>query len=318
MKTDIWNNVTRTLHRTGLRFQKHSPEILLATGVVGTVATVVLACKATTKVHSVLEETKDKVNTIHKCVEDGEAVSLVDGEEKVVAYSQEDCKKDLTITYSKAGIGLIKLYGPAFAVGVASLTCILASHNIIHKRNVALAAAYTTIDNGFREYRGRVIERFGKDLDRELKYNIQSKETEEIVVDEDGKEKIIKETVREAVIDEYSDYARIFDDKCLGWKPDWEYNLTFLKQIQHWANDKLKAQGHLYLNEVYEMLGFPKTKAGQVVGWIYNNDDYWCDGYIDFGLYDLTDEERRAFINGRHNSIIIDFNVDGNIWEKMA
>lgn len=317
MKTEMLNKVTRMFHRTSFKVQKYSPEILLGVGIVSAVGTVVLACKATTKIHTVLDEAKDKVDMIHKGVEDGEVISIVNGEEKVVSYTKEDANKDLAIAYAKTGMGLTKLYGPAILLGASSLVCILASHNIIHKRNVALAAAYATIDTSFKEYRGRVVERFGKDLDRELRYNIKSHETEEIVVDENGKESVVKNTVTTATA---SDYSRFFDEYCLGWRKDAEYNLMFIRQVQNWANDKLKSQGYLYLNDVYEMLGFEKTKAGQVVGWIYDKTGELGigDNYVDFGIYDLHDEKKRDFVNGRERSVLLDFNVDGNIWELMA
>ena len=317
MKPEVVNKFTRMFYKTKFQINKYSPEILLGVGIVGVIGSAVLACKATTKIHTVLDDAKEQVDMIHKGVEDGKVISVVNGAEVPVDYSKEDGNKDLTITYAKTGMGLAKLYGPAILLGVSSVVCILASHNIIHKRNVALAAAYATIDNSFKEYRGRVVERFGQELDRELRYNIKSQETEEIVKDENGKESVVKTTMRTA---KESDYARFFDEYCLGWRKDAEYNLMFVKQVQNWANDKLKSQGYLYLNDVYEMLGFKKTKAGQVVGWIYDKTGELGigDNYVDFGIYDLHDERKRDFVNGRERSVLLDFNVDGNIWELMS
>lgn len=304
MKTEVLNKLTRVFYKTNFQIKKYSPEILLGAGIVGAVTSTVMACKATTKIHTVLDEAKDKVDMIHKGIEDGEVISIVNGEEVPVKYTKEDGGKDLTITYAKTGYGLGKLYGPAILVGATSLVCILASYNIIHKRNVALAAAYATIDKGFKEYRSRLIERFGQELDRELKYNIKSQETEEIVVDENGKESVVKKTVTTADFDTSSDYSRFFDEYCTGWRKDAEYNLMFVRQIQNWANDKLKAQGYLFLNDVYEMLGFDKTKAGQIVGWIYDPNNEVGDNYVDFGIYDLHDERKRDFVNGRERSVL--------------
>ena len=194
----------------------------------------------------------------------------------------------------------------------------LASNNILRKRNIALAAAYATVDTSFKEYRNRVIDRFGKELDRELKYNIKSKEIEETVVDDKGKEKTVKKTIEVADPNTYSDYARFFDDGCIGWDKDAEYNLMFLKQQQNYANEMLKSKGHLFLNEVYDMLGIPRTKAGQVVGWIYDEKNPVGDNFVDFGLYDMHREAVRDFVNGYERTILLDFNVDGNIWELMS
>lgn len=315
------NTMGRKLHMAGMHLKKHSPEILLVTGVVGTVASTILACKASTKVSDILEATKNDIDVIHESVENGAIVEVDENGERVTKpCTEEDSKKYLAAVYIKTGIQFAKLYAPAVTLGVASLTCILASHNIIHKRNVALSAAYATIDTNFKEYRSRVVERFGKELDKELRYNIKTHQVEEIVVDENGNESVVKSTAETANVDEGSDYARFFDEYCTAWKKDAEYNLMFLRQIQNWANDRLKSRGYLYLNEVYEMLGMLPSKAGQVVGWIYDETGELGkgDNYVDFGIYDLYNEKKRDFVNGRERSILLDFNVDGNIWELMA
>lgn len=299
------SKLTRTLNRVGLKLKKHSPEILVVTGVVGTVASAVMACKATTKIDEVLAETKENVEKTKDYVE------KKGFSEK---YTEEDYKKDLTIFYAKGGLELVKLYAPSVALGALSITAILSGHNVLRKRNVALAAAYATVEKGFKEYRGRVVERFGEELDRELKYNIKAKEVEETTVDEKtGEEKVAKKTVNVADPNNYSSYARFFDDGCTGWTKDPEYNLMFLKNQQRYANDLLKSRGHLFLNEVYDMLGIPRTKAGQVVGWIYDEEYPNGDNFVDFGIYDLYNEKARDFVNGYEKTILLDFNVDGDI-----
>ena len=299
------SKLTRTLNRVGLKLKKHSPEILVVTGVVGTVASAVMACKATTKIDEVLAETKENVEKTKDYVE------KKGFSEK---YTEEDYKKDLTIFYAKGGLELVKLYAPSVALGALSITAILSGHNVLRKRNVALAAAYATVEKGFKEYRGRVVERFGEELDRELKYNIKAKEVEETTVDEKtGEEKVTKKTVNVADPNKYSTYARFFDDGCTGWTKDPEYNLMFLKNQQRYANDLLKSRGHLFLNEVYDMLGIPRTKAGQVVGWIYDEEYPNGDNFVDFGIYDLYNEKARDFVNGYERTILLDFNVDGYI-----
>lgn len=308
-KTDIMNKMSRSFHKVGFTLKKHSPEILVVTGVVGTVVSAVLACKATTKLGDILETTKESVDTIHAAAEKGEANG--------VKYSTEDSKKDLTIVYTQTGVKLAKLYAPAVVLGVASITCILASNNILRKRNVALAAAYATVDNGFKEYRSRVVERFGKDLDRELKYNIKAKEIEEIVKDEDGNETVSKKTVNTVNVDKYSDYARFFDESCKGWTKDAQYNLLYLRAKQNYFNNLLQSKGRVFLNEVYEELGIPLTQAGSAVGWVYDESGKYSDNYIDFGIYDdyINDEAKRLFVNGHERVVLLDFNVDGDVWE---
>ena len=269
-----------------------------------------MACKATTKVDTIIEESKKSIDTIHVGMEAG---NICD-----VEYTEEDGKKDLAIVYIQTGVKFAKLYGPSVLLGLTSIGCILASNNIIHKRNVALSAAYTAIDRSFKGYRSRVIERFGENMDRELRYNIKTQEVKETVMDEEtGKKKTVKSTVSVVDPNTYSDYARFFDEYCAGWTKDAEYNLMFLRQQQNYANELLKSRGHLFLNEVYDMLGFERTKAGQVVGWVYKYEHPIGDNFVDFGIYVLDNEKARDFVNGRERSILLDFNVDGDILSLM-
>lgn len=310
-KLEIVNTMSRSLHRVGFKLKKHSPEILVGAGIVGVVTSGVMACKATTKLDEILEEPKEKIEKIHELMENPDMVP--EGKE----YTEEDGKKDLTIMYTQSALKVAKLYAPAVAVGTLSIAAILGGHHILRKRNFALAAAYTTIDKGFKEYRGRVIERFGEELDKELKYNLKAKEIEETVVNEDGTETTVKKTVNVANLSDYSDYAKFFDDGCNGWTKDPEFNLMFLKDQQRYANDLLKSKGHLFLNEVYDMLGIQRTQAGQIVGWIYDEKHPVGDNYVDFGIYNVYNEANRNFVNGYERTILLDFNVDGDILDLI-
>ena len=307
-KTEIMANLTRTFNRTGLKLKKHSPEILLAAGVVGVVASGVMACKATLKVEEIIDDAKHKIDTIHEVSADPTMAEK---------YSEEDSKKDLAIVYTQTAVKLIKLYGPSVALAGVSLGCMIGSNRILNKRNVALAAAYATVDKGFKEYRGRVIERFGKELDKELKYGIKAKEIEEVSVDEKGKEVSTKSTVEVMDPNNYSPYSIIFDDGNAGWDPDPELTKYFLIQQQNWANDRLKAKGHLFLNEVYDMLGAKRTKAGAQVGWVYDEKSPVGDNYVDFGIFDIYNPKSRDFVNGYEKVIVLDFNVDGVILDLI-
>ena len=309
MKNQMMIKASRAFSKAGLTIKKHSPEILMVAGIAGTVASTVLACKATTKINAILEETKETTELIHDGMKNGK----VNGKE----YTEEDGKKDLTIVYAQTGVKLIKLYGPAIALGTLSIVSIVSGHKILKKRNVALAATYAVVDKGFKNYRKNVIDRFGEELDKELRYGIKAKEVEEIVVDEKGKEKVEKKVVQEITdMDGYSEYARFYDCGNTGWTKDPEYNLMFLRQQQNYANEVLKARGHLFLNEVYDMLGIPRSKAGQVVGWIYDEKQPNGDNFVDFGIYDNR-EGNRMFVNGYNPTILLDFNVDGVIYDLI-
>lgn len=302
-KTEIMKSVNGVASKTVMKLKKHSPEILVVAGIAGTVVSAVLACKATTKVAEILDETKGTLDTIHEGMETG---AINDQE-----YTTEDGKKDTVVVYAQTGMKLAKLYGPAIILGTLSITSILASNNILRKRNVALGAAYAAIDKSFKEYRGRVIERFGEQVDTELKYGIKAKKFEEIEVDpETGKEKKVKKTVMVADPNLQSDYAVYFDSKSRNYETNPDYNRMFLKAQQAFANDKLQTRGHLFLNEVLDDLDLPRTPAGQIVGWTKDGPD----GYVNFRIVEVERETE----DGRHEpALLLDFNVEGNIWEKM-
>jgi len=318
-KTELMTTVSSSFKKIGFKIKKHSPEILVVAGVVGTVVSAVMACKATTKVSDILEKAKEDINSIHDCAAN---------EEFVEEYTPEDVKKDLTIVYVQTGIKLAKLYAPAVALGALSLSGILASNNILRKRNVALAAAYATVDKGFKEYRNHVVERFGEEVDRELKHGIKAKKIEKVIVGEDGKEKKVKETVSVVERDSLSDYSFFFDESNPYWEKDGSYNRMFLLAQQQYANDKLRANGYLFLNDVLDELGIPRTKAGQVVGWVYNPNNPNGDNYVDFGIYETYRRDEEAFVKDKamherfgeevyERVVLLDFNVDGNILDLM-
>lgn len=314
--------------------KKNSPTILVVTGIAVGIAGTVTACRATTKLNDILEETKTNVDLIHKSAED-ESLS----EE----YTENDVKKDLVITYAQTGVKVAKLYAPAVAMGVVSVGCILKSHDILSKRNIALAAAYATVDKSFKEYRTRVVDRFGERVDKELQYGIKAKKITETTVDEEtGKEKKVKKTVD--TVDRFdatpSMYARFFDKytrtpdirdengnlitkgvviENLCWKPCGQLNLEFIKIQQSIAQKKLEAEGYLKLNDVYKSLGLPESQAGDVMGWLYDkNDPVLSQTYVDFGIYDHADNfSDFVYDNEGEEAILLDFHVTHNVYNAL-
>lgn len=304
---ELIEKATKVFHKSVFELRKHSPEILMVAGIAGTVVTTVIACKQTLKVTKIMDEHKETTDAVHKCLE-----------EKRSDYTQEDANKDLTIAYTQTGVKLAKLYAPAIGLGVLSIGAIVSGHKILKKRNVALAAAYAIVDRSFKNYRSNVVDRFGAKVDDELRHNIKA--TTQKTKGEDGK--TVKEEVQ--LIDgdlsklECSDYARFFDASCSGHTKDPEYNLMYLRQQQAYCNEVLKSRGYMFLNEVYDVLDIPRTKAGQSVGWIYDEkDNARGDNYIDFGIYNTRYEPSRRFVNGVEYNILLDFNVDGPILDRV-
>ena len=305
----------KIINKVKFNVVKHSPEILMGLGIAGVITSTVLACRSTLKVQEILDYKEENMNNIKEVLSEGRE-----------DYTEEDARKDKTIIMTTTAIRLMKLYVPSVIIGAGSIACLLESHNVMRNRNAGLAAALAATTESFKQYRERVTEKYGDEVDKEMRYGIKKEK----------KEKDGKKTKEEIVVGcdekELSGYARYFNENNINWSDDPQFNLMFLRQNQNWANDKLISQGYLYLNDVYEALGFPKSKAGQVVGWVYDpNNNEHGDNYVDFGIYDLNvkgyrnemtndtiAEERQDFINGYKSSILLDFNVDGNIWETMG
>ena len=310
-------SMTAIAAKTKFTVRQNSPEIMLVTGLLAGVGCVVLTGVAAYKSVHVIESAREDLSAIKECFDDDLANSseLTDAQNAEV---QETYKQELTKVYMDTGIEMTKLYLPAILTGAASIGSILVSHRILTKRNAAIGAALLTITEGFKEYRSRVKDRFGDEVEREIRYNIKEKTITRTETDpETGETKTVEETVKVSDIPNgHSIYARFLDESCPDWEKNAEFNLMFLRGQQNVANDKLRAEGYLFLNDVYDMIGLPKTQAGQVVGWRYkpNDANHHGDNFVDFGIYQINVERNRAFVNGYERTILLDFNVDGNIW----
>ena len=308
------NSLKLLANRKLLVVKKYSPEILVTVGIVGVIASTVMACKATTKAHEVLDKAKEKKDKIDEAM--AYANSRIDFDEN--DYTPKDRKKDLVLVYTQTGIDFAKLYGPSVILGTLSIGCILGAHHILRKRNLALVAAYAVLDDSFKKYRSRVVADAGEEKDLEYQYGVKEEKVETVVVDEaTGKSKKVKSTKKVVDPNGVSLYARFFDELNQNWNPIPEYNMAFLKHQQNYFNDLLRIRGHVFLNEVYDELGMERSSAGAVVGWVLTKDSESSDNYIDFGLYDATRPRVRDFVNCTEASILLDFNVDGTIYDKI-
>lgn len=302
MKKLIMNqDLTRFIARAGLKFEKYSPEILVGIGIIGFVTTVVLASKATKKLdHITKNHAEEMDNIIEEYEVTSENIKLSDRKEMERTFARKVGRRYLLTTKE-----LLVLYGPSLAVGAGAIGCFLGSYKVLSNRNAGLAAAYSVLQTTFNEYRKRTIAENGAKGEQ---------------ADKEKMTAIVKAKKNNKSKDNFGDfdspYAVFFDEYSVYWKRDSAYNLQFLQSQQNYANDMLRANGHLFLNEVYKMLGLPHTSAGAVTGWVYSSreDQQIGDNFVDFGIH-LP--RNNSFVNGEEPSILLDFNVDGVIYDLI-
>lgn len=312
---------SQMLSKTTFKLKKASPTIMIVGAAIGGVTAAVLACKATIKAQDILNEHNTAVKTIHTTKEQIEqgVIQLDEGE----SYTEKDFKNDITTTYVQTGLKLAKVYAPAVTLGAVSLGCMFGSHHIMSKRNASLTAAYIALDKAFAEYKSRVSNRFGSRVQEELEHNIKAVELESKSTNEQGVEETIKE-YKDIAMQHTSPYTCIFDETVDTWQPDNMMNRTYLFLMEQSANKRLRTQGHLFLNDVLASLGTHggvtlKTPEGQIVGWIYDPNDPTRQSHVDFGVtnYVEGDEALNSFINGGERSVMLRFNCDGPIIDKI-
>ena len=292
------------LVKVGFQLKKASPDIFMFLGIGGVIGATILACSATLEVKEEVEKQKKVIDDIKKASED---------ESLKEYYTKKDRNHDLTVTYLKTAGKVFGLYAPAIGLHVLSITGILASRHIMRERNLGLATAFATVSQGFKDYRDAVKNKFGKEVDEQLRNHTETRTIEETIIDENGKPKKVKKKIEVSDLKTGSSYARFFAEGCNGWTDDPEVNMHFLILQQDHATKKLRAQGFLFLNEVYDMLGIQRSREGQIVGWSFTKDNPNGDNYVDFGIYRTNRENNVNFVNGYEPTILLDFNVDGPI-----
>ena len=114
----------------------NSPAILSGIAVAGVIGTAILAVRATPKAIKRLEEKKEEGNP---------AILKTEVLEATWPY-----------------------FVPAALTGAATIACIIGATKIGAKRNAALLAAYTLVDQGFREYKDHVLEEIGEAKEQKI------------------------------------------------------------------------------------------------------------------------------------------------------
>lgn len=297
-------SITTAFYTGVARVSKHAPTILSITASAGVIATGYLAWKAGTRFEDVEGRDWDRRK---ECLRNADTIP------------DEDVPKIERKNRILFILDTVRTVTPAAIVGAATITMIYFSNSISKKRLAAMGAAYATLQTAFDGYKRTMVEALGKEsVEKILKPKLPNvgKSAEEILSSDNKSDAA---NVSDAVVNSLKDlspYARIIaEESSTCWDPNEDYTCQNLASVQLWANRRLERKGHLFLNEVFDQLGLSRTREGAVVGWLKNGEG---DGYVSFGDFDASiyrvpsDDYTRVDSN-----FIVDFNVDGVIWDKI-
>lgn len=278
-----------------------------------------LACKATLELDDILTQAEAKESSI-KAVHDGDPVFDKDGNEidyNPEAYSEDKYRKDLLTVKVQTGAKIARAYAPAAVCEIIGISLLIGSHGIMCKRNAAAIALYKASEQSFIEYRDRIKNKLGIEAEDRIFRGIEVEEITETVKDEEtGKKKKVKKEVEKQTGRNLSPFAILFDDTNELWSKSPSQNKFLLESVQNNLNDKLRRNGHVFLNDLRIALSLKPIPEGQVYGWLYD-PVHGKDNYIDLGLTKKINQAKSEFINCYECSVWIDPNVDGIIYDLI-
>jgi hypothetical protein len=201
------------MNKAQLFLKAHSPSILTIVGSIGVVSTAILAIKGTPKAMKLIEEakkTKDEDLTILETIE--------------VAW---------------------KPYIPAAISCISTIFCIAGANYLNIKKQKNLMSAYILLDNAFKEYRNRIVNEYGEEVDKQFNDDIIHKQLENIDND------IYAETL-------------FFEFNSMRF---FEANIHKVLEAECKAKMQFEQCGLLALNDYYAYLGITPSPYGEALGW---------------------------------------------------
>ena len=136
-------NLIQTIGKT---LSDNSPTILSGIAVTTSIATVVLATKAS---FSAAEDIRDEEIIRERTTLDSQDLTIREKVELVWPY-----------------------YVPVAVTGTVTVVCIIAANRIGNRRAAAMAAAYTMSREAFAEYKDKVVERLGETKEQKMRDEI--------------------------------------------------------------------------------------------------------------------------------------------------
>lgn len=237
--------MNRLLNASKLFIRKNGSTILTCIGGVGVVATSVVAVKATPKALMMLENAREEKG--------------------------EDLTKFEVICAAAPA------YIPAVLVGASTIACIFGASILNKRQQASLMSAYALIDNSYKEYKSKVVDLYGDEVDSRVR--------EGIAKDKYAGDGGTSDNDNVLFYDEFS--GRYF-----------ESTTADVLKAEYEINKKLTTWGGAYLNEFYELVGLPKTDFGDHLGWSAA------------GMYEMYWEQ---WLDFNHEKFMLDDGLEGYI-----
>lgn len=302
------------LARIRLKLHKASPTILFGLGAVAVVGGVVLCCRATLKVDDILDDYEERESKIEKSKEDADPE----------VYGENAYMHDKVVSKGMLAGDILLTYAPGIVCLGGGLALLFASKSVLERRNAALLSAYGALMETFQNYREHVRYVWGDQVDRQLMQaadgltDIQVQNHEEDLTT--AIVSIKPSDFGDGSYEGGSPYSRRFcPSTSTQAVSDMSRNLYSVKSMQEYANQILAINGYVFLNDVYDWLGFKRTPAGCVVGWLYHEDD--PAEHIKFGIFKDDGNDAGltpgSFYEEEPLALMLDFNVDGVIYDKI-
>lgn len=121
--------------------KRASPTILSCIAAIGTVATAVLAVRATPKAIDYIQ-----MNTGY----DHDGVMEAPSKEEIVKATWKN-------------------YIPAVTVGLGTIVCILSANGLNRKQQATITSAYVLLENAYKEYKNKLKDIYGEETDTEVR-----------------------------------------------------------------------------------------------------------------------------------------------------
>jgi hypothetical protein len=153
-------------------------------------------------------------------------------------------------------------YIPAIAIGASAIFCIFGANVLNQRQQAAVISAYALLDAACREHKNKVKELLGEETARQVRGAIAKDKYDDSEISVSGEKQLFYEEF----------YGKFF-----------ERTKEEVLLAEYHFNRNFALRGHTSLNEFYEFLDLPPTKAGEKLGWsLEAGGEFYGYFWVDF------------------------------------